>query len=100
MARPSPSPSPSLLVLAAVVAAAAACLAQPGAAALKVDYYASTCPNVEAIVRGVVQQKMQATIRTIGSTIRLFFHDCFVEVDPLFFFSVETADRARHVVRS
>jgi len=76
MARPSPSPS--LLVLAAI--AAAVCLAQPGAAALKVDYYASTCPNVEAIVRGVVQQKMQATIRTIGSTIRLFFHDCFVEV--------------------
>ncbi|PUZ36910.1 hypothetical protein GQ55_9G074800 [Panicum hallii var. hallii] len=75
MARPSPSPS--LLILAAV--AAAVCLAQPGAADLKVDYYASTCPNVEAIVRGVVQQKMQATIRTIGSTIRLFFHDCFVE---------------------
>jgi peroxidase len=91
MARPSPSPS--LLVLSAI--AAAVCLAQPGAAALKVDYYASTCPNVEAIVRGVVQQKMQATIRTIGSTIRLFFHDCFVEVDPdCFFFPVETADRA------
>ncbi|CAN6297683.1 unnamed protein product [Urochloa humidicola] len=73
MARPS-----SLLVLA--VAAAAVCgLAQPGAADLKVDYYASTCPNVEAIVRGVVQQKLQSTIRTAGSTIRLFFHDCFVE---------------------
>ena len=86
MARPSPSPSPSpsLLVLAAI--AAAVCLAQPGAAALKVDYYASTCPNVEAIVRGVVQQKIQATIRTTGSTIRLFFHDCFVEVQIDFFF--------------
>jgi hypothetical protein len=28
---------------------------------------------------------MQATIRTIGSTIRLFFHDCFVEVQIDFF---------------
>ncbi|CAN6286732.1 unnamed protein product [Urochloa humidicola] len=75
MARPRPS---SLLVLA--VAAAAVCgLAQPGAADLKANYYASTCPNAEAIVRGVVQQKLQATIRAAGSTIRLFFHDCFVE---------------------
>jgi len=34
----------------------------------------------------VVQQKIQATIRTTGSTIRLFFHDCFVEVQIDFFF--------------
>ncbi|CAL4927489.1 unnamed protein product [Urochloa decumbens] len=74
MARPS-----SLLIILAVVAAGVCGLAQPGAAELKVDYYASTCPNVEAIVRGAVQQKLQATIRTAGSTIRLFFHDCFVE---------------------
>jgi peroxidase len=26
-----------------------------------------------------VKQKMDANIRAIGSTIRLFFHDCFVE---------------------
>ncbi|CAN6309222.1 unnamed protein product [Urochloa humidicola] len=74
MARPS-----SLLVLAVAVAAVCGLLAQPGAADLKVNYYASTCPNVESIVRGVVQQKLQSTIRTAGSTIRLFFHDCFVE---------------------
>ncbi|CAN6292628.1 unnamed protein product [Urochloa humidicola] len=74
MARPS-----SLLVLAVAVATVCGLLAQPGAADLKVNYYASTCPNVESIVRGVVQQKLQSTIRTAGSTIRLFFHDCFVE---------------------
>jgi peroxidase len=75
---------PSLLVVLAVVAAAVCGLApQPGAAELKENYYSSTCPNVEAIVRGVVQQKMQQTIRTIGSTIRLFFHDCFVEVQRI-----------------
>ncbi|KAJ1293512.1 hypothetical protein BS78_01G073800 [Paspalum vaginatum] len=77
-ARPS-SRKASLLVLA--VAIAAVSLAPPGAADLKQNYYASTCPNVEAIVRGVVQQKKDATIRTIGSTIRLFFHDCFVEAE-------------------
>ncbi|AQK62677.1 Peroxidase 73 precursor [Zea mays] len=70
-------PRPSVVVLA--VAVAVASLAQPGAADLKQDYYASTCPNVEAIVRGVVQQRLQATIRAVGSTVRLFFHDCFVE---------------------
>jgi hypothetical protein len=67
----------TVLLLAAAVAVAS--FARPGAGDLKPDYYASTCPNVETIVRGVVQNKMQSTIRTIGSTIRLFFHDCFVE---------------------
>lgn len=76
MARPSTSKA-SLAVLA--IAVAVASLAQPGAADLKLNYYASTCPNVETIVRGVVQQRLQATIRTAGSTVRLFFHDCFVE---------------------
>ncbi|TVU44911.1 hypothetical protein EJB05_04374 [Eragrostis curvula] len=70
---------PSRTVLLLAIVAAVASFARLGAADLKTDYYASTCPNVETIVRGVVQQKMQSTIRTIGSTIRLFFHDCFVE---------------------
>lgn len=47
--------------------------------ALTPDYYNRTCPGVASIVSGVVRQKRDATIRTIGSTIRLFFHDCFVE---------------------
>uniref|UniRef100_A0A453LVW0 Plant heme peroxidase family profile domain-containing protein n=1 Tax=Aegilops tauschii subsp. strangulata TaxID=200361 RepID=A0A453LVW0_AEGTS len=54
--------------------------AQLGASDLSPGYYGSSCPNLESIVRGVVTQKMDDTIRTIGSTIRLFFHDCFVEV--------------------
>jgi peroxidase len=53
--------------------------AQLGASDLAPDYYGSTCPNVESIVLDVVKQKMDANIRAIGSTIRLFFHDCFVE---------------------
>ncbi|KAL6636868.1 hypothetical protein ACP70R_024440 [Stipagrostis hirtigluma subsp. patula] len=74
MATPA-SRTASLLVLAVAVAS----FARLGAAQLKLNYYASTCPNVETIVRGVVQQKKDASIRAVGTTIRLFFHDCFVE---------------------
>ncbi|PWZ58866.1 Peroxidase 50 [Zea mays] len=77
MALPSAGKALPLVVVLAV--AVVASLAQPGAADLRPNYYASSCPNVEAIVRGVVQQRLQATIRTVGSTVRLFFHDCFVE---------------------
>ena len=54
--------------------------AQLGAAALTPDYYNTTCPDLESIVRDVMTQKMDVNIRAIGSTVRLFFHDCFVEV--------------------
>ncbi|KAF8714237.1 hypothetical protein HU200_027840 [Digitaria exilis] len=49
------------------------------AAQLRRDYYAGACPNVESIVRGVMARKVQQTPTTIGATVRLFFHDCFVE---------------------
>ncbi|XP_062214506.1 peroxidase 50-like [Phragmites australis] len=68
-------PSRTVLLLALALAS----FVQLGAADLMLNYYASTCPNVETIVRGVVRQKKAAAIRTTGSTIRLFFHDCFVE---------------------
>jgi hypothetical protein len=63
-----------------VLLLAMAVSAQLGASDLSPDYYSSTCPNLESIVRGVVAQKRDETVKTIGSTIRLFFHDCFVEV--------------------
>lgn len=49
-------------------------------AQLKTNYYAQICPNVEFIVRNVVNQKFQQTFVTIPAVLRLFFHDCFVEV--------------------
>lgn len=49
-------------------------------AQLKQNYYANICPNVENIVRGAVQKKFQQTFVTVPATIRLFFHDCFVQV--------------------
>lgn len=43
------------------------------------NFYANVCPNVESIVRNVVQNKIQQTFVTIPATLRLFFHDCFVQ---------------------
>ncbi|KAI4327368.1 hypothetical protein L6164_019839 [Bauhinia variegata] len=48
-------------------------------AQLSRHHYAKTCPNVENIVREVVRKKFQQTFVTVPSTIRLFFHDCFVQ---------------------
>ncbi|KAK1299566.1 Peroxidase 51 [Acorus calamus] len=47
-------------------------------AQLRRNYYANVCPNVESIVRGVVNNKFRQTFVTVPATLRLFFHDCFV----------------------
>ncbi|KAL0424195.1 UNVERIFIED_CONTAM: Peroxidase 51 [Sesamum radiatum] len=43
------------------------------------NFYSSSCPNVEGIVRQVVLTKINQTFVTVPATLRLFFHDCFVE---------------------
>ncbi|XP_058093143.1 peroxidase 51-like isoform X2 [Magnolia sinica] len=50
-----------------------------GQSQLVEDFYSSSCPNVEAIVRQTVETKVGQTFVTIPATLRLFFHDCFVE---------------------
>ncbi|XP_071742124.1 peroxidase 16-like [Rutidosis leptorrhynchoides] len=45
---------------------------------LRQNFYQSTCPNVESIVKAAVTKKFQQTFVTIPGTLRLFFHDCFV----------------------
>ncbi|KFK30370.1 hypothetical protein AALP_AA7G252300 [Arabis alpina] len=47
-------------------------------AQLRRNFYAGTCPDVEKIVRNAVQLKIQQTFTTIPATLRLYFHDCFV----------------------
>ncbi|KAG7535675.1 hem peroxidase [Arabidopsis thaliana x Arabidopsis arenosa] len=47
-------------------------------AQLKTNFYGKSCPNVEKIVKKVVQEKVKQTFVTIPATLRLFFHDCFV----------------------
>lgn len=55
-----------------------------GAAQLKQNYYANVCPNVESIVRGAVTTKFRQTFVTAPATLRLFFHDCFVQVSEIY----------------
>ncbi|GJN10511.1 hypothetical protein PR202_ga28610 [Eleusine coracana subsp. coracana] len=50
------------------------------AAPLRRNYYAgSACPDAESIVREAVTKKFRQTSVTVGATVHLFFHDCFVE---------------------
>ncbi|GLJ34744.1 hypothetical protein SUGI_0699080 [Cryptomeria japonica] len=46
---------------------------------LSTNFYANSCPKVEAIVKNVVSLKFNQTFVTVPGTLRLFFHDCFVE---------------------
>ncbi|KAH9303639.1 hypothetical protein KI387_008043, partial [Taxus chinensis] len=46
---------------------------------LRENFYGNSCPNVEAIVKNAVNQKFRQTFVTVPGTLRLFFHDCFVE---------------------
>jgi peroxidase len=62
-------------LLLALAAAGSVCSAQQ----LRRNYYASVCPNVESIVRDAVAKKYRETFITVGATVHLFFHDCFVE---------------------
>lgn len=68
----------------AAVALVAAMLS-PGEAAyggggMSPDYYKTTCPQLEGIVREEVTRKKNETIVTIPAVLRLFFHDCLVNV--------------------
>ncbi|KAJ4712265.1 Peroxidase [Melia azedarach] len=48
-------------------------------APLTLDYYKATCPDFERIVREHVHEKQLKHPSTAAATLRLFFHDCFVE---------------------
>ncbi|EFJ11812.1 hypothetical protein SELMODRAFT_125631 [Selaginella moellendorffii] len=48
-------------------------------AQLSPGYYSSSCPNVESIIQQVMLQKFKITPNSVPGTLRLFFHDCFVD---------------------
>ena len=47
---------------------------------LGIGFYSETCPNVESIVRSVVQNAIVSNTNLAAVLLRLHFHDCFVEV--------------------
>ena len=49
-------------------------------AQLSTTFYASSCPNLQTIVRTAMTQAVSAEPRMGASLLRLFFHDCFVQV--------------------
>ena len=49
-------------------------------AQLSTTFYASSCPNLQSIVRRAMIQALSNDQRMGASLLRLFFHDCFVQV--------------------
>lgn len=47
---------------------------------LSVNYYAKKCPQVESLIGYVTSNMFKEAPASAPATIRLFFHDCFVEV--------------------
>ncbi|TVU22793.1 hypothetical protein EJB05_32512, partial [Eragrostis curvula] len=68
--------SRALWVSVAVVAVAAAGAQQQ----LSPAFYNATCPNLQSIVRSGMTQAVQKEPRMGASILRLFFHDCFVQL--------------------
>ncbi|KAF8110226.1 hypothetical protein N665_0086s0064 [Sinapis alba] len=46
---------------------------------LSVDYYSKKCPQLESLVGSVTSQRFKEAPVSAPATIRLFFHDCFVQ---------------------
>jgi peroxidase len=47
-------------------------------------FYAKSCPGVATIVRSAMAQAVAKEPRMGASIIRLFFHDCFVNVGHIY----------------
>jgi peroxidase len=72
------------LILSAVVLASSVA---NGDHRLSVSYYKKSCPSVQSIVRSVMVSRVAANQATAPAVLRLFFHDCFVNVRCPYFFT-------------
>lgn len=69
----------NLLLLCSLSLLSLSLFLYPTSAQLSPNHYAGICPNLESIVRQVVTTKFRQTFVTVPATLRLFFHDCFVQ---------------------
>lgn len=49
-------------------------------AQLSPNFYATTCPNLRTLVQNAMRQAVTKEARMGASILRMFFHDCFVNV--------------------
>lgn len=68
-----------MVVMGLIVTAQLVLAQQQQQQLLSVDYYKSSCPQVENIISKVMERKQRDNPTTAAGTLRLFFHDCFVE---------------------
>jgi peroxidase len=64
------------------------CLIGGSKGQLKVGFYSNTCPQVESTVHDVVKQAVSSDTSMAAGLLRLHFHDCFVEVQYLYIWSM------------
>lgn len=57
-------------------------------AQLSANFYSSSCPRLQTIVRNAMTQAVNGNRRTGASILRLFFHDCFVNVSITFLYDL------------
>ena len=76
------APASLLLTRVAAATVAVACVVALGAMAqqLSPTFYDASCPNLQSIVRSGMAAAVQQEPRMGASILRLFFHDCFVQV--------------------
>ena len=66
-----------MMMMVVVVVNIPSALADDG---LRVDFYNTSCPDVEGIILNAVTAKLQETPKAGSGVLRLFFHDAFVSV--------------------
>ncbi|CAI0433597.1 unnamed protein product [Linum tenue] len=70
----------SLAKFLVVTLLAVSLLPSPATAQLSANFYSTSCPNLLTIVRNAMTQAVNNEARMAASILRLFFHDCFVNV--------------------
>lgn len=58
-------------------------------AQLSENFYSSSCSQLSSTVKSTMQSAISKEARIGASILRLFFHDCFVNVSQLSFYSWE-----------
>jgi peroxidase len=82
----------TLLLAVALTAAASVVVVVVVDGQLSPTFYDAACPALPSIVRRGMAQAVQKEARMGASVLRLFFHDCFVNVR---FDSIRSATSAR-----